>query len=140
MKWIYVFLILFVSVFSIFSQNGETTNMIPMGMVDPSENENAMNAYILGTKYLNENNLDEAVVQLSLALEYDPEFVDAMDHLGLTYRRLGKYKEAEIIYLKSMKLMPTNLAVYTNLGNLYRLEGRLEDARQIYIKLMELDK
>jgi tetratricopeptide (TPR) repeat protein len=123
----------------VFRKTNDST-VIEKEMVSPTRNEEAQNAYNIGTEYLNQNNFNEAENYFLQAIELDPEFVDAMDHLGLVYRNQKKYDEAESIYLKSIEIVPDNIVPYINLAVVYRFQGRLEDARQIYLKAMNIDK
>lgn len=110
----------------------------PTAMVSPTENEEAMMAYNIGTYYMRENRLSEAEKYLKEAVDLDPVFVDAMDHLGLVYRRQNRFEEAENIYLKSIRLNDRNKVPFINLAVIYRIQGRLNDAFQLYVHLVQI--
>jgi tetratricopeptide (TPR) repeat protein len=109
-------------------------------MVAPTENEEAMIAYNLGTQYLRENRLEEAERHLKKAIDLDPLFVDAMDHLGMVYRRQNRLAEAEEIYLRSIGLNGENKVPYQNLAIVYRMQNRLAEAFELYRTLVLLDQ
>lgn len=109
-------------------------------MVSPTENEEARLNYNQGTEYLDDNKLEEAEKCLLKAIELDPNFCDAMDHLGLVYRRQERYEEAIEIYLRSISINSKNSVSYQNLAVVYRIQQKYEDARQQYIKMIELDE
>jgi tetratricopeptide (TPR) repeat protein len=109
-------------------------------IVAPSNNEQAMRAYTIGSKLLRENKLNEAEKYLKMAIDLDPIFVDAMDHLGMVYRRQNRLDEAEEMYLKSIKLNEKNLVPYQNLAVVYRLKNRLNDAFELYKKMITIDE
>jgi superkiller protein 3 len=109
-------------------------------IVAPSDNEQAMQAYITGSKLLRENNFNEAESYLKEAIELDPLFVDAMDHLGMVYRRQNRLDEAEEMYLRSISINDKNLVPYQNLAIVYRLKNRLNDALELYKKMMSIDE
>ncbi|GHV66729.1 hypothetical protein AGMMS49928_02100 [Spirochaetia bacterium] len=88
---------------------------------------------------MSENKVAEAEPYLQEAVKLDPLFVDALDHLGIVYRRQEKYEEAEKIYLQSLALNDKNAVSYINLALVYRNLNRWEDALKMYIKLNELD-
>jgi tetratricopeptide (TPR) repeat protein len=111
----------------------------PSPMAAPSANEQAMEAYNRGSYLMRENILEEAEKHLKEAIELDPLFVDAMDHLGIVYRRQGRYDEAEEMYLKSIATNSENPVPYQNLAVVYRLQGRLNDALGLYQKMIALD-
>jgi tetratricopeptide (TPR) repeat protein len=118
----------------------DDSTIITWKMADPTDSEDAMDEYNIGTKYLNEENYEEAEYHLLRAIEFDPEFVDALDHLGLTYRKEKKYDEAELAYLKSIEIMPLNLVPYINLALVYRYQGKLNSAKDLLLKAYEIDK
>jgi tetratricopeptide (TPR) repeat protein len=108
-------------------------------MAAPTENVQAMVAYNKGTVLLGNNELDEAEKYLKEAIDLDPLFVDAMDHLGLVYRRQRRYDDAEKIYLQSIAINRKNTVPYQNLAIVYRLQNRLEDAFEQYRQIMEIE-
>jgi tetratricopeptide (TPR) repeat protein len=119
---------------------GDNIKLIdPVPMVAPSKNEKAMSLYTLGTRSLEENKLGEAEKYLKEALDLDPLFVDAMDHLGMVYRRQNRLHEAEEIYLKSIELNNENTVACQNLAVVYRMQNRLNDAMEMYKRMMRID-
>jgi tetratricopeptide (TPR) repeat protein len=108
-------------------------------MVAPSKNEKAISTYNIGTQFLLENKLTEAEKYLTEAIELDPLFVDAMDHLGIVYRRQERLSEAEGIYLKSIEINNKNKTPYQNLAIVYRMQNRLNDAFEQYKKIIQID-
>jgi tetratricopeptide (TPR) repeat protein len=109
-------------------------------IVAPSNNEQAMQAYTIGSKLLRENSFNEAESYLKEAIELDPLFVDAMDHLGMVYRRQNRLDEAEEMYLRSISINDKNLVPYQNLAIVYRLKNRLNDALEMYKKMVSIDE
>jgi tetratricopeptide (TPR) repeat protein len=118
-------------------ENIKITRSSPM--VARSENEQAMDAYNKGTLFLHENKLDEAEKYLKEAIDLDPMFADAMDHLGLVYRRQKRYDEAEEIYLRSIEINKKNTVPYQNLAIIYQLKKKPNDAFEQYKKIIEID-
>jgi tetratricopeptide (TPR) repeat protein len=114
------------------------TKMILQEQVAPSSNKEAMEAYNIGTRLLGENELSKAESYLKKAIALDPLFVDAMDHLGIVYRRQKKYRQAEAIYLKSLEINANNPVPYINLALVYRDQNRLNDAFESYKKLIAI--
>ncbi|MCL2129367.1 MAG: tetratricopeptide repeat protein [Treponema sp.] len=111
----------------------------PTTMVRPTENRDAMIVYNMGTYAMSQNLLQQAELLLLKAIELDTEFIDAMDHLGIVYRRQSRYKEAEEMYLKSIGLNDNNKVPYINLAVIYGLQGKLNDALELYKKVIEID-
>ncbi len=123
-----------------FAQETGGINLLSDDMVSPTSNEEARINYNQGTDCLNNDNLEEAEIYLLKALELDPLFVDAMDHLGLVYRRQMRYEEAIAIYQKSISINDKNYVPYMNLAIVYKLQERYEDARQEYLKIIDIDE
>jgi tetratricopeptide (TPR) repeat protein len=110
----------------------------PEDMTSPTENERAMSAYITGTNFMNQNRLGEAERHLLEAVSLDPGFVDALDHLGIVYRRQNRLQEAEEVYLRAISLNNKNRVSFINLAVVYRIQGRLSEAFGLYTRLAEI--
>lgn len=108
-------------------------------MVAPSQNKEAVKAYNKGTELMNAGKFNEAEPYLQKAIELDPLYVDAMDHLGIVYRRQKRYEDAKNMYLRSIGINDKNLVPYLNLAIVYRNLGQPRDALELYIKVTELD-
>ncbi|MCQ2612105.1 MAG: tetratricopeptide repeat protein [Treponemataceae bacterium] len=132
-----VFLLIFAAAFAVEMQDFVTVEDRPM--VSPTDSAEAVYCYNKGTECLQNNLLEDAETLLLRAIQLDPEFSDAMDHLGLVYRRLGRYEEAIGLYEKSLSVNPENSVAYINMGIAYRLLGRYEDSRIAYLNAMNLD-
>ena len=136
--YITIFFLVFVTVPVVKSQENQFENgnkvkpVDSVDMVRPTENEQAMYAYNLGTQLMRQNRLEEAEKLLEEAISLDPEFVDAIDHLGIVYRRQNRLDEAERMYLRSIELNKENAVPFINLAVIYRIQGKLNDAFQLY--------
>jgi tetratricopeptide (TPR) repeat protein len=104
-----------------------------------SDNDEARQAYVKGTKLMIENRFEEAEPYLSQAVKLDPSFMEALDHLGIVYRRLKKYEEAEKVYLRSVELNDRNSSAYINLALVYRDLDRPSDAFNMFKKAHKID-
>ena len=112
----------------------------PVEMTKPTENEMARVAYNTGTDFMRQNKLEEAENYLKEAIVLDPEYIDAMDHLGIVYRRQNRLEEAEKIYLRSIELNDKNKVPFLNLAVIYRIQGRLNEALELYKKVVEVNQ
>ena len=110
----------------------------PVDMISPSKNEDAMMAYNIGSFYMYQNRTNEAEKYLKEAVDLDPNFVDAYDHLGIVYRRQNRFSEAEAMYLKSIELNDRNKVPFINLAIIYRIQNRLNDAFQLYMHVVQI--
>jgi len=82
----------------------------------------------LGLVFLRKNLLDEAIEQFSLAIQWDPKFVDAYNNLGVAFIRKGEYDRA-IEFLKKGLEMGGNYAdLRNNLGIAYQKKGLYSEA------------
>ncbi|MDR1285132.1 MAG: tetratricopeptide repeat protein [Campylobacteraceae bacterium] len=104
-----------------------------------TKNKEAYKFYDKGNQALDKNNLKEAQSNFLKALEIDPSFVDALDHLGITYRRANDYEKAENTYLKSIKINSENFIPYANLALIYLFQERFGESIKMYSKAIELD-
>ncbi|MDR0735813.1 MAG: tetratricopeptide repeat protein [Zoogloeaceae bacterium] len=98
--------------------------------------ETAINAYRIGTNFMHENRLAEAEENLLAAIDLAPDFVDALDHLGIVYRKQQEYPKAEKVYLRSIEINPGNTVPYINLALVYRLQNKTGQAIQVYEDIM----
>ncbi|HZR82251.1 MAG TPA: tetratricopeptide repeat protein [Candidatus Binatia bacterium] len=78
----------------------------------------------LGVTALEDGNLDEAVMLLSLATEVRPEEVDGHVALGIAYERRNAVKAAIAALEKAVELDPGNFLAHLRLGDLYRRARR----------------
>jgi len=141
---------LFINTTFIFSQNDQSvyitdnenitiTTMDPDPMISDPINEKAMAAYIRGSQFMHQNRLNEAERFLKEAIELYPDFVDALDHLGIVYRRMSRFEEAEQMYLRSIAINNTNRVPYLNLAIVYRIMNRANEAFALYNRVIEIN-
>ena len=75
----------------------------------------------LGLVYLHSSLLPQAEEAFKAALEHNPGSAIAANELGIAERRLGKFKEAEAAYQRTIATDPGYAPAYLNLGVLYDL-------------------
>lgn len=96
--------------------------------------------YNQGTKLLNAGEYGPAIEKLLLAVKESRENVNAWDHLGICYRRIGQYAKAIEAYQTSIEINPENPVPYGNLGLIHSLHtGDFPKAVYYYKKVIELD-
>ncbi len=122
------------------SQETTENKLVITSMVTPTINEEARKMYNQGTECFQKQDYVNAERYLLKAIEIDPNFIDAIDHLGLLYKRIKKYDNAIDLFKKSIQLNKANIVPYTNLALVYKELKRYEEARQIYIQAYEQDK
>jgi len=115
------------------------TTLEPDDMVTQTASDRAMAAYVTGSRLMNQNRLLDAERYLLEAIELYPEFVDALDHLGIVYRRLNRFAEAEQMYLRSISINNSNRVPFINLAVVYRIQGRADEAFDLYKRVIEIN-
>ncbi|MBA1338288.1 MAG: Tetratricopeptide (TPR) repeat [Pelagibacterales bacterium] len=55
---------------------------------------------------------------------------DILNYLGFTLRKAGNYKEAEVYYLKGLKINPKHVGINEYLGELYVKTNRVDLAKE----------
>lgn len=77
---------------------------------------------------------DKAVDLLEAVIEQSPKVSAPYIDLGISYRHLGKLKEAEKYLKKALELVPGHPVASNEYGFLLRKSGRFAEARKIYEK------
>lgn len=84
--------------------------------------------YDMGMSYLGENNLTNALIELTKAEELAPDDPKVLHSLGCAYYRKKIYKTAEQKFLKAISLKPDFSQARNNLGLTYMAMKRWDDA------------
>ena len=105
----------------------------------PSENEEAVTAFNEGVDLQRNGDIEGAQERYARAVEIDPQFCDAMDNLGLMYRRQDNLADAIYWYERSLEIRPDNATALQNLGLAYSFQGETQKAIETYEKLVEAD-
>lgn len=116
------------------------TKVVQVDIYCPPDSEEARQAYNSGARlHLEEGKVDEAREMYLKAIELDPGFCDAMDNLGLLYRREGNLEEAIKWYKRSIRVLYENPVPHLNLGFTYRLQEKADEAMAEYKVVIALD-
>jgi type IV pilus assembly protein PilF len=91
----------------------------------------------LGTAYYQAAQYAVSLEELNKALEADPNFVPALNQLGVVYMALGKEKEAQSQFEKALRLAPRDSSVNNNYGMLLCRRGREQEAMRYFNKALE---
>lgn len=92
-----------------------------------------------GDSYIYQGSYDLAIEDYNQAFMRDPNFVEALNNLGVAYRNQGKSAQALAVYEKAMQLVPEDADILTNQGNVFLDEGNYNLAIQKYNKAIELN-
>ena len=75
-----------------------------------------------------------------VALQGNPDDVNAYLQLGIVFAESGEVEEARKSLEKANELDPANPSVVNNLGNLYFMDGMYDDARQAYEDTLQIEQ
>jgi tetratricopeptide (TPR) repeat protein len=87
--------------------------------------------YNEGMELFTQDRLDEAVAAYQRALEEDPNYVDALHALAMTYAHQEKMDEAIQVGKKLIEVAPDDELAYTSLSIFYQQKGMIDEAEQI---------
>lgn len=93
----------------------------------------------LGAQALHEGDLEAAGARLNLAIEYNPEFVEAVTNLGLLELQRGNLTRARQLFERSKRLNPDLAQTHHGLGVLAQREFRRDEAQQHYQSALAVD-
>jgi len=87
---------------------------------------------------------EKAIENLNMALEKEPTNIQIVHSLGDMYDRMQRFEDAEGMFLKVLKLDPTNMENYYVVAGFYnRYAGENEEihkkAEEMYLRRIELD-
>lgn len=102
-----------------------------------STDPHAVKFYEEGTDLMQSEKFEKAVKKLKKAVEIDPKFAWAWDHLGLTYRYMGKLDEAIEAYETSLLINPDGPMPAQNLAIVYEYKQDFGKALYYYNRIIE---
>ena len=84
------------------------------------------------------NRIDEAIIQMELAIKHMPENIRLYYNLSLLYDKVNNLKKAEEVAIKGLKKEPQNDSLLYMLAYIYSKDNQLEKAKNIAKRLVEL--
>jgi Tfp pilus assembly protein PilF len=100
--------------------------------------DNYLAHYNLGTAFLNQGKLDDAMREYQAALEINPASVDSLINLGDVFLRMGKPNDAIAQFQRAVDIDPNRGEAHYNLGIALSRMGREEEAISQYEYALEL--
>jgi eukaryotic-like serine/threonine-protein kinase len=94
--------------------------------------------YYLGSGYMRQNMMSEAIDHLTTALQLDPEFGPALNQLGYVYAEIGEYDKAIDCFKRYAAVNPGDPNPFDSMAELYFRMGRLNDAIAEYNEVLEI--
>lgn len=95
---------------------GGVSTKIPRTTKAEQREEGARVHTQLGQQYMEHGDLQEALVKLNKALDFDPNYVPAHTVIAVVYERINDMPNAELHYRRAQSLAPTNGDTNNNLG------------------------
>lgn len=92
-----------------------------------------------GAEALAQGDLETASANLEVAVEYNPEFVDAVTNLGLVEMGRGNFDRARQLFERAKRLNPDFAQPHHSLGVLAELEHRPDVASEHYEAALKID-
>ena len=94
--------------------------------------------YNEGMELFTQDKLDEAIAAYQRALQEDPNYVDALHALAMTYSHQEKLDEAIEAAKKLIEVAPDDELAYTSLSIFYQRKGMITEAEEIGAKARTL--
>ncbi|OGU33967.1 MAG: hypothetical protein A2068_05395, partial [Ignavibacteria bacterium GWB2_35_6b] len=91
-------------------------------------------------KFINNNELNEALKEIEILLVNDPLPYKAFNYLGILFSRTKNYVKAEEYFLKAMNLKPDFTDALSNLAIIYFEQNRIEESIELHKKSVEINK
>lgn len=87
--------------------------------------------YNEGMEFFAQDKLDEAIGAYQKALEEDPNYVDALHALAMTYAHQDKLDEAIDVAKRLIEGAPDHELAYTSLSIFYQRKGMIAEAEHV---------
>ncbi len=90
-----------------------------------------------GRLHESQGRLPAAAEQYQMAVDADPNHVEALNRLGVVMTRLGQYRRAERALKKAVELAPDRAYLLNNLAYTRMAEGRWREAAELLTRAVE---
>jgi len=95
-------------------------------------------SYNEGMEFFAQDKLDEAAAAYQKALEEDPNYVDALLALAMTYGHQNRLDEAIEIAKRLIQIVPDNELAHTSLSIFYQRKGMIAEAEHVAVQARTL--
>ena len=85
----------------------------------------------------NANNYDLVILKSKRLIKEFPEYVILYNFLGSAYQNVGKFNQAENIFIKGIKMDPGNITIMNNLANVYKNNGKVKLSEELFEKIIK---
>ncbi len=94
----------------------------------------------IGTDHLNKGEYSKALDSTIEALNYDPDYAAAYNHLALIYMETKRYSKSEEAFQRALELQPDYPEVLNNLGVLKNRQEKFLEAISYFEKALAIDR
>ncbi|NLX21838.1 MAG: tetratricopeptide repeat protein [Phycisphaerae bacterium] len=91
-----------------------------------------------GRLHESQSRLGRAAEQYRMAIALKPDFVEALNRLGIVLDGMGRFKEADEAFLKAIEFAPQDAYLYNNLGFSYLSQLRWADAESVLRRAVDI--
>ncbi len=129
-----------VSIISVLMFGGVATSSIAEGKKSLSKQakEKAIQHQEKGSKFDDEGDFANAVIEYKKSLEYDSEDPNTLFNLGIVYLKINKPEEGEKVFERLTKLLPNDNEVFNLLGIAYSGAGKRSEAIKAWEKSLSI--
>jgi tetratricopeptide (TPR) repeat protein len=106
---------------------------------DFSSDSIAVYFYNQGYTAFTANDFQTSISSYKKSIIQDPDFIEAIDNLALSYRQLNQLDSAKKYYLLSIEKYPKGELAYQNLGTVYLIEKDYQNALYRFHQLSEIN-
>ncbi|MFX1275651.1 MAG: tetratricopeptide repeat protein [Promethearchaeota archaeon] len=92
-----------------------------------------------GKRHFREGHYEEAIVAYKRVINAEPENIDAMINMGISYVELKDYEKGIELYKRVLEIEPENKYALNNMGWARECQGKIEEAKELYIKSLDKD-
>jgi tetratricopeptide (TPR) repeat protein len=107
--------------------------------ISKAAKEKAIEHQEKGSKFDDEGDFQNAIVEYKKSLDYDPEDPNTLFNLGVIYLKVNKAPEAEKVFERLSKLLPKDTEVLNLLGVAYSGTGKKSEAVTIWEKSLKIE-
>lgn len=101
----------------------------PKGELTADQKASQINTQ-LGSAYLRQNRMEQALDRLTKAVRQDPNNAEAHSVLAVLHHHLGQYSEAGYHYQRSVALAPDDSALLNNYGQFLCEQGKFKEGER----------
>jgi superkiller protein 3 len=109
--------------------------IVDVSVFDAKVPAEAKAAYEQAMKAVGENNADAAISEFTRALSLYPQYLRALNDLGVLYLKLNRLDEAAATFTQAISLNPRFYFPRLNLGVVYNHQGKFGEAVKVLDKL-----